>query len=93
MVCKFGLNKNMIMELSNASGLVWINEYKLRGIDMPFWQRSLVLLAAVIGVSFIFSIAWHSVFGFSLPGYVSGVVGGITAVAVWDILKRVKPKQ
>ena len=60
---------------------------------MPFWQRSLVLLAAVIAVSAIFSIIWHSLFGFSLPGYVSGVVGGLTAVPLWDMLKRIKPKQ
>ena len=60
---------------------------------MPFWQRSLVLVAAMIGVSFIFGIIWHALFGFNLPGYASGVVGGLTAVPLWDLLKRVKPKQ
>ena len=60
---------------------------------MPFWQRSLVLVAAMIGVSFIFGIIWHSLFNINLPGYASGVVGGLTAVPVWDLLKRVKPKQ
>ena len=60
---------------------------------MPFWQRSLVLLVAMMAASFIFGMIWHSLFGFNLPGYVSGVVGGITAVPLWDILKRVKPKQ
>jgi hypothetical protein len=60
---------------------------------MPFWQRSLVLLVAMIGVSFIFDIIWQSLTGFSLPGYVIGVVGGLTAVPLWDLLKRVKPKQ
>ena len=60
---------------------------------MPFWQRSLVLLAAMIGVSFIFDIIWHSFTGFRLPGYVIGVVGGLTAVPLWDLLKRIKPRQ
>jgi len=32
-------------------------------------------------------------FGFSLPGYASGMVGGLTAVPLWDLLKRVTPKQ
>lgn len=59
---------------------------------MPFWQRSLILLAAILGVSLVFDIIWHAVFGFSLPGYASGVVGGITAVPLWDLLKRVKPR-
>jgi hypothetical protein len=60
---------------------------------MPFWQRSLILLAAILGVSLIFDLLWHSMFGFSLPGYASGVVGGLTAVPLWDLLKRVTPKQ
>lgn len=60
---------------------------------MPFWQRSLVLLAAVIGVSVVFSIIWHSLFNFNLPPYATGVIGGLTAVPLWDMLKRVKPKK
>ena len=60
---------------------------------MPFWQRTLVLVAAVIGVSVIFSVIWHTLFGFDLPGYIYGVVGGLTAVPLWDILKRAKPRK
>ena len=51
---------------------------------MPFWQRFLVLLAAVMGVSFIVGYIWHSLFGFNLPAYVSGVVGGLSAVLIWE---------
>ena len=60
---------------------------------MPFWQRSLILLVAVMGVSFLVGIVWHSLFSFYLPSYVSGVIGGLSAVFIWDLLKRVKPKQ
>ena len=60
---------------------------------MPFWQRSLVLLAAMMGISFLAGYLWYSLFGFRLPSYVSGVVGGLTAVPLWDLLKRVKPKK
>ena len=60
---------------------------------MPFWQRSLVLLAAVMGVSFIVGIIWHYLFGVYLPSYVSGVVGGLSAVLIWDLLKKAKPNQ
>jgi len=59
---------------------------------MPFWQRSLILLVAVMAVSFIVGIVVHSLFGFYLPSYVSGVVGGLSAVLIWDLLKKVKPK-
>jgi len=60
---------------------------------MPFWQRSLVLLAAMMAVSFLVGYLWLSLFGFSLPSYVSGVVGGLTAVPLWDLLERVGPKK
>ena len=60
---------------------------------MPFWQRSLILLAAMMAVSFLVGYLWLSLFGFSLPSYVSGVVGGLTAVPLWDLLKRVGPKK
>jgi hypothetical protein len=60
---------------------------------MPFWQRSLVTLLAMIGVSILVGFLWRSLFNFGLPDYASGVVGGLTAVPLWEFLKRVKPKQ
>ena len=74
------------------NGLVLGNHYELRGADMIFWQRVLILLAGVVVVSFLIGMLWHSLFGFSLPAYVSGVIGGVTAVPLWDLLKRIKPK-
>jgi len=60
---------------------------------MPFWQRSLILLVTMMAISFLVGLLWNSLFGFNLPSYVSGVIGGLTAVPLWDFLKRVKPKQ
>ena len=60
---------------------------------MPFWQRSLVLVVAMMAVSYVFGLIWQSVFGFNLPDYVSGIVGGLTAVPLWDLLKKTKPKK
>ncbi len=59
---------------------------------MPFWQRFLILLLAILLVSFLVDLAWHKVFGFVLPSYVTGVIGGLTAVPLWDLLKRVQAK-
>lgn len=59
---------------------------------MPFWQRCLVTLVAMVIASFLAGYIWHSVFSFSLPSYVSGVIGGLTAVPLWEFLKRVPPK-
>ena len=60
---------------------------------MPFWQRLLILLIAILAVSFLVGLLWQNLFGFALPTYVTGVIGGLTAVPVWDLLKRIKPKQ
>ena len=60
---------------------------------MLFWQRFLITLAAMLIVSFIIGFMCRSIFGFGLPDYASGMVGGITAIPVWEFLKRVKPKQ
>ena len=60
---------------------------------MPLWQRLLILLAAVVGVSIIVDLICHSLFGFYLPSYASGIVGGLCAVGIWDLLKKTKTKQ
>lgn len=60
---------------------------------MSFWQRFLILLVAVVAISFVVNLVFNWLFNFALPAYVSGVVGGLTAVPVWDLLKRIKPKQ
>ena len=43
-------------------------------------------------VSFIIGFMARSLFGFGLPDYASGVVGGLTAIPLWEFLKRIKPK-
>jgi uncharacterized membrane protein YccC len=59
---------------------------------MPFWQRLLITLAAMLVVSFIIGYISRALFGFGLPDYVSGVIGGLTALPLWEFLKRIKTK-
>lgn len=59
---------------------------------MPFWQRVLILLVAILLVSFLFDLAWQYIFGFALPSYLTGVAGGLTAVPLWDFMKRIQAK-
>jgi Na+/glutamate symporter len=59
---------------------------------MPLWQRLLVTLIAMAAASLIVGLVWRALFGFELPSYLGGVVGGITAVPTWEFLKRVSPK-
>ena len=57
---------------------------------MPFWQRYLIVVTAMLVASFTVGLISRSVLGIGLPDYVSGVVGGLTAIPLWEFLKRVK---
>lgn len=59
---------------------------------MPLWQRLLVTLIAMAAASLLVGLIWRALLGFELPSYLAGVVGGLTAVPVWEFLKRVAAK-
>lgn len=59
---------------------------------MPLWQRLIVTLVAMILASLVIGLIWEALLGFPLPSYVAGLVGGVTAVPVWEFLKRVGPR-
>lgn len=59
---------------------------------MPTWQRILATVVAMVAVSFVAGLIWNAILGFSLPSYLAGLIGGITAIPVWEFLRRVKPK-
>jgi membrane protein implicated in regulation of membrane protease activity len=59
---------------------------------MPFWQRLVITVAAMVGASFVVGLIWDALFGWQIPGYLSGIIGGLTALPVWEFLKRVGPK-
>jgi uncharacterized YccA/Bax inhibitor family protein len=58
---------------------------------MPLWQRLGVTLATMLLTSFVAGLLWRGIFNTDMPSYLSGVVGGVTAVPVWEFLKRVGP--
>ena len=46
----------------------------------------------MVVASLIIGYIWWEIFGFQLPSYLGGVVGGLIALPVWELLKRVRPK-
>ena len=58
---------------------------------MPLWQRLGVTLATMLLTSFVAGVLWRQAFNADMPSYLSGIVGGVTAVPVWEFLKRVGP--
>lgn len=43
-------------------------------------------------VSFVAGLVCESWLGFTLPSYAAGIIGGMTALPVWELLKRIKTK-
>ena len=60
---------------------------------MPLWQRLVFTTVAIVLASFIAGLIWHRLFGFSLPSYIGGVIGGLTAVPIWEFLKRMSSEK
>jgi hypothetical protein len=59
---------------------------------MVLWQRLIVTLIAMVVTSLMVGYIWWQIFGFELPSYLAGMVGGLTALPVWEFLKRIRPK-
>ena len=57
---------------------------------MPLWQRLLITLASMLLASFLVGLVWQWIFGAEIPSYLSGVVGGLAAIPVWELAKRVR---
>jgi uncharacterized YccA/Bax inhibitor family protein len=55
---------------------------------VPLWLKLLITLAAMVLTSLLAGQVWHWLFGTALPGYLSGAVGGISAVMTWEFLRK-----
>lgn len=50
----------------------------------------LIPLAAMLLTSFAAGLLWRWLFNAAIPSYLSGIVGGVTAVPIWELLKRME---
>jgi glucose-6-phosphate-specific signal transduction histidine kinase len=57
---------------------------------MALWQRLLITLATMIVTSLVAGLLWHWLFNTNIPSYLSGIVGGVAAVPMWELLKRIQ---
>lgn len=58
---------------------------------LPFWQRLLITIVAMLIASTLLGLAWQAIFNISFPNYLAGLVGGLAALPIWDFLKRIQP--
>lgn len=59
---------------------------------LPLWQRLIITVVVMLAASYVVGLIWQAVFGFALPSYAAGLVGGLAAIPVWDLLQRLRPK-
>jgi uncharacterized YccA/Bax inhibitor family protein len=60
---------------------------------MAFWKRLVITVLAMLVVSFILGYIWRSAFNVAMPSYLAGFVGGLTALPIWEFLKRINAKE
>jgi hypothetical protein len=58
-----------------------------RDSQMRLWQRLLITVASMLLLSFTAGLLWRWFFDVDMPSYLSGLVGGMTALPVWELLK------
>lgn len=56
---------------------------------MKLWHRLLIVLVAMLAVSFFAGRLWFFLFDTAIPGYLAGAIGGFTALPVWELLRRI----
>lgn len=59
---------------------------------LPFWQRLLITVLVMLAASYLAAMVWNAALGVALPSYLAGLVGGLAAIPVWDLLQRIRPK-
>jgi hypothetical protein len=59
---------------------------------MAFWKRLLITILAMLAASFVASQIWWATINTPMPGYLGGIIGGLIALPVWELLKRISPK-
>jgi hypothetical protein len=53
----------------------------------------LITLAVMLLTSYLVGLLWHWLFSSDIPSYLSGAVGGLSAVPTWEFLRRVRPRR
>jgi hypothetical protein len=60
---------------------------------MAFGKRLLITLLAMLAASYVGGLIWKNTFNSLMPSYLAGIIGGLTALPVWEMLKRVGAKK
>lgn len=54
---------------------------------MTIGKRLLITLVFMVVASFLVGLLWRGMFDARIPSYLSGLIGGVTALAIWEFLR------
>ena len=57
---------------------------------MTFGKKLLITPAAMVVASFVVGLMWRGLFDVRIPSYLSGLIGGLSALATWEFLRSKK---
>ncbi len=55
---------------------------------MLLWQRLAVTVLAMLIMNFIAELVWRNIFDAGIPSYLAGMVGGLTAIPIWELVGK-----
>lgn len=56
---------------------------------MGFWMKLAITVGAIILASVLAGYLWHAIFNAEIPAFLSGLIGGMAAIPVWEFLRKV----
>lgn len=59
---------------------------------MKLWHRIIITIVALLIASLAAGRLWFMAFDFVMPSYLSGVVGGLAAIPVWEFTRWIGTK-
>jgi len=54
---------------------------------MTIWKRFVITLIAMVVASLLVGLLWRGLFDARIPSYLSGLVGGLSALMTWEFLR------
>lgn len=60
---------------------------------MRLYLRLAITVAAMLVTSFVAGSVWREIFGMRIPSYLSGMIGGLSCLPIWEFLRRYRSKE
>jgi len=54
---------------------------------MTFWKRLVITIIAMLAASYVAGLVWTNTFNSLIPSYLAGIIGGLIALPVWELLR------